>query len=81
MLPVFLLYRCSSIIRIFQNVRVDLPFGHRANLTSLDGYPYGLASVFGLHDFLLQFVKPLTAVEHLADLSVLAYEDTTFGIF
>ena len=48
---------------------------------SLDGYPYGLASVFSLHDFLLQAVEPDAGVEHLADLSVLAYEDATLGVF
>ena len=46
----------------------------------LDGDPHSLASVFGLHDFLLQLVEPLAGVEYLADLSVLANEDAAFGV-
>ena len=47
---------------------------------SLDGDPDRLTSVFGLHDFLLQFVEPFAGVKHFADLSVLADEDATFGV-
>lgn len=47
---------------------------------SLDGDPDRLTSVFGLHDFLFQFVEPLAGVEHLADLSVLAYKDAALGV-
>ena len=60
--------------------RVDLPFGHRANLTSLDGDPDRLTSVFGLDDLLFQAVNPDAAVEDFADFAVLAYEDAALGV-
>lgn len=47
---------------------------------SLDGDPDRLTSVFGLDDFLFQAVNPDAAVEHFADLSVLADEDAALGV-
>ena len=47
---------------------------------SLDGDPDGLTPTLGLDDLLLQAMNPDAGVEHLADLSVLADEDATFGV-
>ena len=48
---------------------------------SLDGDPDGLTPTLGFDDFLLETVNPDTTVEHFADFTVLAYEDTTFCVF
>ena len=48
---------------------------------SLDGDPDGLTPTLGFDYFLLETVNPDTTVEHFADFTVLAYEDTTFGVF
>ena len=48
---------------------------------SLDGDPDGLTPTLGLDDLLLQPMKPEARVEHLAYLTVLAYEDAAFGVF
>ena len=47
----------------------------------LNGDPDGLTFVLGFDDLLLQAVEPDAAVEHFADLTVLAYEDAAFGVF
>ena len=48
---------------------------------SLDGDSDRLTPTLGFDDFLLETVNPDTTVEHFADLTVLAYEDTTFCVF
>lgn len=47
----------------------------------LNGDPDGLTFVLGFDDLLLQAVEPDAAVEHFADFTVLANEDTAFGVF
>ena len=45
---------------------------------SLDGDPNWLTPTLGLDDLLLQAVNPEAAIEHFADLTVLANEDAAF---
>ena len=67
----------SSILMPF-NVLMSVGVKSRA-LT--DGDPDGLTPTLGLDDLLLQTMNPDAAVEHFADLTVLAYEDATFCVF
>ena len=46
----------------------------------LNGDPDGLTFVLGFDDLLLQAVEPDAAVEDFADFTVLANEDTAFGV-
>ena len=48
---------------------------------SLDGDPNWLTPTLGLDDLLLQAVNPEAAIEHFADLTVLANEDAAFHPF
>ena len=52
----------------------------RPPFLSLDGNPYGLPTVFGLHDLHLEFVEPLAGFEDLADELVAANEDAALSV-